>query len=167
MTKTLECHSRGDLRFSPFGARVTVDLVNRTIEDHYQAAKVFEGSVQARDWRHARELKKSGARQIGWKICGMFFHTKEDPAAPRLTFDLTDMGIQFYILLWLKYMQDEPHLIAYAAQFDEFRDPFAGSFPFCQARVWETAARGRTGIAELEAMCAPLREIIRLHKQGR
>jgi hypothetical protein len=140
--------------------------VTKTIEDHYQSAKVFEGSVQAKDWRHARELKKGGALQIGWSICGMFFHTKDVAHGQRLVLDITDIGVQFYCLLWEKYIRANPDLVEYAASFDEFRDPFAGSFPFPQSAVWETVAKHEGGLAQLKLMSAQLREIITLHKQG-
>lgn len=49
----LECSSRGDRRFSAFGARIG-SYGGRSIEDIYQAAKVFDGGVTNLTWRAAK-----------------------------------------------------------------------------------------------------------------
>lgn len=36
-----------------------------------------------------------------------------------------DLGRAYYDLLWAKYLQAHPDLVAYAATFDAFHDPFA------------------------------------------
>lgn len=49
----LECSSKGDRRFSAFYARVA----GRSIEDTYQAAKVFEDGTTGLSWREAKGRK--------------------------------------------------------------------------------------------------------------
>lgn len=46
----LECSSRGDKRFSAFYAQVN----GRSIEETYQAAKIFEDGTTGLDWRSAK-----------------------------------------------------------------------------------------------------------------
>ena len=49
----LECHSRGDTRFSPFYAKVN----GMSIETQYQAAKVFEDGSTGLNWKQAKGRK--------------------------------------------------------------------------------------------------------------
>lgn len=49
----LECSSKGDKRFSAFYARIR-SRNNRSIEDIYQATKVFEDGLTNLDWRQAK-----------------------------------------------------------------------------------------------------------------
>ena len=49
----LECSSRGDKRFSAFSARLR-SHGGRSIEDVYQAAKVFEDGSTGLGWRDAK-----------------------------------------------------------------------------------------------------------------
>lgn len=49
----LECSSHGDRRFSAFVARIKA-RGNRSIEDIYQAAKVFENGDTNLGWRDAK-----------------------------------------------------------------------------------------------------------------
>ena len=49
----LECSSKGDKRFSAFFARVN----GRSIEEAYQAAKVFEDGTTGLTWRGAKGRK--------------------------------------------------------------------------------------------------------------
>ena len=52
----LECSSRGDKRFSAFYARLKI-YDNRSIEEIYQAAKVFEDGSTGLSWRQAKGRK--------------------------------------------------------------------------------------------------------------
>lgn len=52
----LECSSRGDRRFSAFYARPK-SLGGKSIEEAYQAAKVFEDGSTGLDWRTAKGRK--------------------------------------------------------------------------------------------------------------
>ncbi len=163
MEKTLQCHSKGDLRFSPFGARVKAFGKLENIENLYQSAKVFPGEVQPADWREARQLKRTP--QIGWKIGPLRVNTRQDADDPR-RFALDDFGIQWYCLLWAKYIRANPNLVTYASNFDAFVDPFAGNFPFCQARVWELVAKRPDGLNKLIGMGAELSGLIRDAEAG-
>ena len=50
----LECSSKGDKRFSAFYAKVIWNGELKSIEDHYQAAKVFEDGSTGLSWRQAK-----------------------------------------------------------------------------------------------------------------
>ena len=52
----LECSSRGDKRFSAFYARLKI-YDNKSIEEIYQAAKVFEDGSTGLSWRQAKGRK--------------------------------------------------------------------------------------------------------------
>ena len=52
----LECSSRGDKRFSAFYARLKI-YDNRSIEEIYQARKVFEDGSTGLTWRQAKGRK--------------------------------------------------------------------------------------------------------------
>lgn len=54
----LECSSRGDKRFSAFYARPAI-LNGRSIEEAYQAMKVFEDGSTGLSWRQAKGRKAS------------------------------------------------------------------------------------------------------------
>jgi hypothetical protein len=151
--KVLQCHSRGDIRFSPFGWRVIAFSQTRTIEDHYQSAKVFDGERIPRDWREAKELKRARVRQVAWQIGALRLPTRQSADG---AFALNDFGIQWYCLLWARYIRPHPELIEHARGFDLFHDPFASNFPFSQAKVWELVAKHADGLERLEAMGAEL-----------
>ena len=59
----LECSSRGDTRFSAFYAR-PISLGGRSIEDAYQAMKVFEDGSTGLTWRQAK-----GKRALNMAEC--------------------------------------------------------------------------------------------------
>lgn len=50
----LECSSKGDKRFSAFYARVELNGKTDSIENHYQAAKVFADGTTGLSWREAK-----------------------------------------------------------------------------------------------------------------
>lgn len=58
----LECSSRGDKRFSAFYARIP-SIGNRTIEEIYQAAKVFEDGRTGLSWREAKGKRAVNAAE--------------------------------------------------------------------------------------------------------
>ncbi|MFZ2410071.1 MAG: hypothetical protein WAW23_00720 [Candidatus Methanoperedens sp.] len=60
----LECHSRGDTRFSPFYARVN----GKSIEAQYHSAKVFEDGSTGLDWRQAK-----GKRAVNAAECSALY----------------------------------------------------------------------------------------------
>lgn len=59
----LECSSRGDIRFSAFYARPSI-LNGRSIEEAYQALKVFEDGSTGLGWRAAK-----GHRAVNQEFC--------------------------------------------------------------------------------------------------
>ncbi|HST59360.1 MAG TPA: hypothetical protein VLK84_11735 [Longimicrobium sp.] len=75
------------------------------------------------------------------------------------SFRLDDLGIQFYVMLWSRYLRARPDLVAAAAEFDEFEDPFRGAFPFCQADVIRQVVRG--GVESLRPMFTELEAMLR------
>ena len=95
----LECSSRGDKRFSAFYAYVTVFGVNDSIEHHYQNAK--------------RPIPKKGVKPEYLEINGSRYPTSYLTA--------------WYLLLWVKYLDEHPELVEFAKQFDDFHDMFVGA----------------------------------------
>ena len=152
----MQCHSRGDRRFSPFFCEVVAFGKRASIEHHYQSSKLFAGGVRARDWRHAKELQRRGVGRVAWQIGELYLPVRFNPEGD--SFALQDMGIQFYISLWLKYLRANPELVRVASEFDEYEDPFRGRFPFCQAEVIRRAVR--EGIESLRPMAAELLSLL-------
>jgi hypothetical protein len=160
--RVLQCHSRGDRRFSPFNCFVEAFGVTASIEHHYQVSKVFEGDRRPRDWREAKNFKKPvhlggrGLRQIGWQIGPLRLPVR--PNASGTSFVLEDFGIQLYCLLWLRYLLRHPELITIASEFDEYEDCFRGDFPFCQADVIRQVVK--SGVESLRPMAAELTTLL-------
>lgn len=82
-TPYLECSSVGDRRFSAFHTRVKA-CGNRTIEDVYQAAKIFADGSTNLDWRIAKG--KACVNQEEVRI--------------------------LYSDLWTCYIEENPHLLS-------------------------------------------------------
>lgn len=125
--KILQCHSKGDKRFTPFNCQLEVFGITKSIENHYQTAKRFQGQPNPKDWRDAKAMQKAGYKRIGFQINGIWL--------PPETVKVDDLAVQFYIAMWYKYLKLHPELIAIASEYDEFEDIFKGKFPFCQADV--------------------------------
>lgn len=142
-TKILQCHSRGDKRFTPFNCYVKVFGITKSIENHYQTAKRFKDQPSPKDWREAKTLQKAGNRRIGFEVNGIWL--------PPETNKIDDLAIQFYIAVWYKYLKLHPELIAIAQEYDEFVDIFKGKFPFCQADVIRQVVNH--GLESLLPMC--------------
>lgn len=117
--RVLECSSQGDTRFSAFYARVTMWGVERSIEEHYQLCKRFRTPFHTIAPRTVKEAK-------GRKPSHIELNGKEYPVS---------MLTPFYKLLWLRYFDLNPDLVAYASQFDGFSDMFKGRALNCQANV--------------------------------
>ena len=110
--KALECSSRGDKRFSALYAKVLAFGVRDTIENLYQKSK-----------------RNSAGRSVGkgQPVDHMVLGGHRYPAA---------MLTGWYRLLWIRYLDDNPGLVEYARQFDEFTDMFRGKNTInCQADV--------------------------------
>jgi hypothetical protein len=101
----LECSSKGDKRFSAFFARVD----GQSIEDLYQAAKVFSDGRTGLTWREAR---------------GRVAVNQVEVAA-------------LYSALWDIYIDQNPELLAVLKQASGLSDIFGQPGHCCQAtELW-------------------------------
>lgn len=101
----LECSSRGDRRFSAFVARVD----GRSIEDTYQAAKVFDDGSTGLGWRAAK-----GKRATNGDECR-----------------------RLYARLWDRYIAQHPELIDVLIAANGLSDMFGQPGHCCQAtELW-------------------------------
>ena len=133
--KTLECSSRGDTRFSALYAQVEVFGVTDSIENHYQRCKRTANGGQVRK---------------GQPVDHIVLLNSKFPASA-----LTE----WYRLLWIKYLDCNPELVAYARLFDEFTDMFRGKNTInCQADVIRDYVTDR---AKLLQSCASLSNRLR------
>lgn len=104
-TKVLECSSRGDKRFSALYAMVTIKGKEQSIEEWYQNA------------RRSSDGKRAGkGKPCDHIICP--FTGDKLPAK-----DAADL----YRGLWITYLSNNPNLVEYASQFDEFINSFKGN----------------------------------------
>lgn len=97
----LECSSKGDKRFSAFYAVVN----GKSIEDQYQAAKVFSDGSTNLSWRQAK-----GKRAINM-----------------------DTVRKLYSDLWNQYLNEHPELVHVLSNYGGFTDMFGKSGNACQA----------------------------------
>jgi hypothetical protein len=104
----LECSSRGDKRFSAFYARLRAHG-NRSIEEVYQAAKVFP----------------DGSTGLGWRA-----------AKGKTCVNIEAMRV-LYASLWDCYLQENPELLAVLQSTPGLSDMFGQSGHACQAEeLW-------------------------------
>lgn len=89
----LECSTRGDKRFSPFYAFVN----GKSIEDQYQAAKIFEDGSTGLSWKQAK-----GRKAINMKECTLLYER-----------------------LWRQYIFEHPELLRVLKQTSGLCDMFA------------------------------------------
>lgn len=105
----LECSSKGDKRFSAFYARVG----GRSIEDLYQAAKVFEDGSTGLSWRQAK-----GKKAINQEECS-----------------------ELYTKLWEQYIHEHPELHETLTKSSGVSDMFGQTGHCCQAtELWRIRA---------------------------
>lgn len=145
---TLECSTKGDARFSAMWARVSVNGVVDTIENHYQKSKVFkiDGNIvrpktinEAKNWQH------KGNKPIAF-VLGKFTYPVE----------LLSM---WYESLWWKYLMEHKDLYKYACGFDTFTDSYKRKNTMnCQAEVIEYAVKN--GLKELYKKLKPFFDAI-------
>lgn len=109
-TNILECSSKGDKRFSALFAKVVVNGVLDSIENHYQKAKVFKNDkgefYTVHDWKEAK-----GKKAIAFKISNYYLPLR--------------FGLQFYDLLWYKYLKTNPILEKVLENYNDYNDIFA------------------------------------------
>lgn len=104
----LECSSRGDVRFSAFYARVRY-RGNQSIEELYQAAKVFAGGRTGLTWRRAK-----GKRAVN-----------------------QDEVRALYSALWDEYIAENPDLLDVLRKAPGLSDVFGQAGRACQAtELW-------------------------------
>lgn len=104
----LECSSKGDKRFSAFYARIR-GRGNRSIEEIYQAAKVFKDGATGLPIDEAKGLRPVNAEEVR----------------------------QLYSVLWDEYMQENPGLIPRLLAFEGLSDIFGKPGSVCQAtELW-------------------------------
>lgn len=107
----LECSTKGDRRFSAFAARIK-SLNNRSIEEMYQAYKIFEidgKTVSKLSWREAK-----GKKAINQEDCN-----------------------KWYSELWDKYIQENPELKQVLKNASGLSDIFGQPGHCCQAtELW-------------------------------
>ena len=103
----IECSSRGDRRFSAFSARLQD---GRSIEEVYQAAKVFKGGVTGCTWQEAKGKVAINQFEVG----------------------------RLYTSLWDKYINEEnPQLIMVLCTASGLSDMFGQPGHVCQAtELW-------------------------------
>lgn len=104
-----ECSSKGDKRFSAFHARIRA-ADNKSIEELYQAAKVFEDGSTGLSWREAK-----GRKAVNQEICA-----------------------KYYSDLWDYYIRVEnPHLLTVLKGASGLSDMFGRAGSCCQAtELW-------------------------------
>jgi hypothetical protein len=101
----LECSSKGDKRFSAFHAKVS----GRSIEDRYQASKVFEDGTTGLSWREAK-----GRLPVNMDYCR-----------------------RYYSWLWDEYIIANPSLLKVLREATGLSDTFGQEGHVCQAtELW-------------------------------
>lgn len=104
----LECSSKGDRRFSAFYARVK-RYENLSIEEVYQAAKVFEDGTTGLSWKQAKGRPCINQEQVR----------------------------TLYRDLWCAYMFENPHLMDILVNASGVSDIFGQEGRACQAEeLW-------------------------------
>jgi hypothetical protein len=99
----LECSSRGDKRFSPFYAAIN----GRSIEEQYQAAKIFDDGSTSLHWKKAK-----GRRAVNATECAILYEK-----------------------LWRQYLSERPVLIEVLKRASGLSDMFATKGTVNQAEV--------------------------------
>ncbi|WP_293811287.1 hypothetical protein [uncultured Bosea sp.] len=104
----LECSSRGDRRLSAFSARIR-RRGGRSIEELYQAAKVFEDGSTGLSWREAKGKRAVNAAEVR----------------------------VLYGVLWDEYVAENPQLLAVITEASGLQDLFGQAGHACQAtELW-------------------------------
>lgn len=153
--RILQCHSKGAKEYSPFFCLVEAFGDTRSIEDHYQSMKVFEGPegqiAKAKYWKDAKTMQHLGIERLRFELPnGLDLGNYNDK--------VSDLPIQYYIALWYKFLRRNPRLVENAREYDGFEDIFEGNFPFSQAKVIEQCVKG--GISSLRPMFADIHKLL-------
>jgi len=111
----LECSTKGDKRFSAFCARLP-NRGNKTIEEIYQAAKIFEDGSTGLTWKEAK-----GRRAI----------------------NASELAI-LYSELWNEYIDENPRLLEVLRVVSGVSDMFGQRGHVCQAtELWRIKCQNR------------------------
>lgn len=100
----LECSSKGDKRFSAFFARIK-GRGNRSIEEIYQGAKVFQDGKTGLTWQEAK-----GKHCLNMEYCA-----------------------ELYLHLWEEYIAENPDLLVIIKEASGLSDIFGQHGRQCQA----------------------------------
>lgn len=107
----LECSSKGDKRFSAFYARLQD---GQSIEEKYQASKVFKDGSTNLSWREAKGRKPVNAETVR----------------------------NYYSILWRVYFKQHPGLYDVIRQYNGFTDIYGQEGHACQAeeiyKIWNS-----------------------------
>ena len=104
----LECSTRGDRRFSAFRARLR-GRGGRSVEEVYQAAKVFADGSTGLGWREAKGRRCVNGAEVR----------------------------ALYAALWDEYLAENPHLLATLTAASGLSDAFGQAGHACQAtELW-------------------------------
>jgi hypothetical protein len=104
----LECSSKGEKRLSAFYARIR-KYGNKSIEELYQAFKIFEDGETGLDWRRAK-----GKKPLNLHECN-----------------------SYYSYLWDVYIVENPDLIDLIKSYTGLSDIFGQEGHVCQAyELW-------------------------------
>lgn len=113
----LECSSRGDRRFSAFSARLN-RYGGRSIEELYQAAKVFEGGITGLSWREAKGRQATNMDEVA----------------------------RLYARLWDEYIDENPALLDVLRAAPGLSDVFGQKGHCCQAtELWRIRSQAAPG----------------------
>lgn len=104
----LECSSSGDRRFSAFSARLR-RYGGRSIEELYQASKVFDDGSSGLSWKQAK-----GRRAVNQLRCAALYRS-----------------------LWVQYIQENPDLLDVLRSASGLSDRYGQKGHCCQAtELW-------------------------------
>ena len=159
----LECSSKGDRELSAFSADVLVYGKLASIEWHYQTAKM----IKQYDKYENLIVNEEGdpiLKQVKVPVQGK----GKEPEKIKIG-DLVvskDFSSQWYALLWIKYLDQNPNAVTYLKNFDEFTDAFKGNSLNCQADVIGEYVKDReTLMKRCEVLFNILKQQNRIEKQ--
>jgi hypothetical protein len=125
----LECSTKGDRDYSALCAQVDVYGEFSSIEEHYQRSKLFYERDGFGDL-----ITDSFDRPILNNFGDSKGQNPDMIQIGTLRLDKT-FSEQWYQLLWIKYFDQNPHLVDYLMNFDDFNDIFKGKSLNCQADI--------------------------------
>lgn len=129
--RVLQVSTRGchlGKQFSAFNAKVLYNDKLKSIEEHYQGAKRFNGE----------QLPSKQAK--GKKPTEVNIYGKNYPPS---------MLTPFYYLLWFKFYIENPDLVNRARAYDDYNDMFKGGSVNCQADTLRLYIRDKARYIEI------------------